>query len=249
MTMPRGPVRGGYGPPPGCRDIRQLLGVYVLGAIDPAERPAVDDHLAWCQSCRDELAGLAPLPAMLGRVPAADVERIAAEPAALPPGLTAPRQLLDSLLARVAARRARRLRRAVISVAAGAAVLAGGAAAAVALAAPAAQPVAAARAQSVRATSPATGVGALVDYAKSPWGGTTMRVQVSGVAAGTTCDFWVVGPGGRSWAGEWKVLGYGDKAWYPVAAAAAPGAVRSFQLTTTGGKVLVNIPADSPGGH
>jgi len=29
-----------------CRDIRHALGVYVLGAIDPAERAMVDSHLS-----------------------------------------------------------------------------------------------------------------------------------------------------------------------------------------------------------
>ena len=61
---------------PACRDVRQLLGIYVVGAIDPAERALVDEHLGECQACRDELAGLAGLPAMLSRVPAADVERL-----------------------------------------------------------------------------------------------------------------------------------------------------------------------------
>ena len=50
----------------GCREIRQALGVYVLGAIDPAERAQVDEHLASCPGCREDLAGLAGLPAMLG---------------------------------------------------------------------------------------------------------------------------------------------------------------------------------------
>jgi len=59
---------------PACREMRQLLGVYVVGAIDPAERAMVDEHLGQCAACRDEIAGLAGLPAMLSRVPAADVE-------------------------------------------------------------------------------------------------------------------------------------------------------------------------------
>ena len=42
-----------------CTDARLSLGVYVLGAIDPAERALVDAHLATCRDCRDELAGLA----------------------------------------------------------------------------------------------------------------------------------------------------------------------------------------------
>ena len=67
-----------------CREIRQLLGVYVVGAIDPAERSIVDEHLGDCPSCRDELAGLAGLPAMLSRVPAADVERLSLPSIGLP---------------------------------------------------------------------------------------------------------------------------------------------------------------------
>ena len=51
-----------------CREIRQALGVYVLGAIDPAERAQVDEHLATCPDCREELASLAGLPAMLRKV-------------------------------------------------------------------------------------------------------------------------------------------------------------------------------------
>ena len=39
----------------GCREIKQALGVYVLGAIDPAERAQVDEHLATCLECREEL--------------------------------------------------------------------------------------------------------------------------------------------------------------------------------------------------
>ncbi|MGI8452084.1 MAG: zf-HC2 domain-containing protein, partial [Streptosporangiaceae bacterium] len=45
--------------PRGCAEIRAALGVYVVGAIDPADRAAVDSHLAWCTGCREELAGLA----------------------------------------------------------------------------------------------------------------------------------------------------------------------------------------------
>ena len=50
-----------------CSEARLSLGVYVLGAIDPAERSLVDSHLASCRDCRDELAGLAGLPALLAR--------------------------------------------------------------------------------------------------------------------------------------------------------------------------------------
>ena len=62
----------------GCQHVRQSLGVYVLGAIDPVERARVDTHLVGCLDCREELAGLAGLPALLGRVPAGEAARIAA---------------------------------------------------------------------------------------------------------------------------------------------------------------------------
>ena len=55
----------------GCAQIRPELGVYVLGAITPAGRAVVGRHLVSCPRCRDEVAGLAGIPAMLRRVPVA----------------------------------------------------------------------------------------------------------------------------------------------------------------------------------
>lgn len=223
-----------------CREIRHLLGVYVVGAIEPAERSVVDYHLDWCQSCRDELAMLAGLPAMLGRVPAADVEQLSRSAAGLPDNVEPSAELLNSLLARVAVRRRNRLWKGAVGIAAAAAVAAAGATTAVELAKPA---PAAQHAEVASAVSSTTGVGAVVDYSPTPWGGTAMRVQVSGIRPGTTCQFWVKGSDGRAFAGQWTVQNsYGDQAWYPAAAAASPDSVRTFQLTA-GGKVLLTVPA------
>jgi predicted lipoprotein with Yx(FWY)xxD motif len=52
-----------------CAGIRSQLGVYLTGAIAPADRAAVVRHLAGCADCRAELAGLAALPALLRRPP------------------------------------------------------------------------------------------------------------------------------------------------------------------------------------
>lgn len=49
------------------------LGAYVLGALDPAERHRVEAHTAACQPCRDELARLSGLPALLDRLSADEV--------------------------------------------------------------------------------------------------------------------------------------------------------------------------------
>jgi predicted lipoprotein with Yx(FWY)xxD motif len=52
-----------------CAGIRPQLGVYLTGAILPADRVVVVRHLAACADCRAELAGLAGLPALLRRPP------------------------------------------------------------------------------------------------------------------------------------------------------------------------------------
>lgn len=74
----------------GCTEARAALGSYVLGALDPGERSRLEAHLEGCPACRDELAGLAGLPALLGRVDEAQLERVAGPPP----------ELLDGLLAR-----------------------------------------------------------------------------------------------------------------------------------------------------
>ncbi|GAA4328075.1 hypothetical protein GCM10023178_40840 [Actinomadura luteofluorescens] len=51
-----------------CTEARTALGSYVLGALDPGERSRLEAHLEGCPACRDELAGMAGLPALLGRV-------------------------------------------------------------------------------------------------------------------------------------------------------------------------------------
>jgi anti-sigma factor RsiW len=54
----------------GCR--RTDLGAYLVGSLDPAERVEVEQHLATCATCRSEMAELAPLPGVLGRIDAAE---------------------------------------------------------------------------------------------------------------------------------------------------------------------------------
>ncbi|MFE7106945.1 zf-HC2 domain-containing protein [Streptomyces sp. NPDC057575] len=47
----------------------ELLGAYVLGALDEQEVRTVDEHMASCQKCRDELDGLREMESALGEVP------------------------------------------------------------------------------------------------------------------------------------------------------------------------------------
>jgi len=232
----------------GCGDIRQALGVYVVGAIDPAERAIVDAHLSWCKDCREELAGLAGLPALLGRVPLRDVERLALDNAELRDLEEPPAELLDSLLRRIAARRRARRWRGLAAAAAAAVIAVGGGIGGGVLIAHGQGSTPTRRvhpvqvsSELVRGSNSATHVSATVYYAQGK-SGTTMQVQTMGIRDGTRCDFWLTTfSGQRLLAGSWAVSGnHGDwyGAWSPLAAAK----VRSFDISA-GGKVLVTIRA------
>jgi putative zinc finger protein len=229
---------------PACREMRQLLGVYVVGAIDPAERALVDEHLNECADCRDELAGLAGLPAMLSRVPEADVARLAQNVVGLPQQAEPSPEMLNSLLGRVATRRRSRMWRGVVAAAAAAVIAVGGTAAVMELTHhDSGQP----RVEVATGANPAGRITATVDYSMAGWGGTEMRVQVTGIKPGTSCRFWVLTHNGRSAAGSWTtqagtITSYGQKPWYPGSSKIAPAAIQSFQITAAG-KTLVSIPA------
>lgn len=49
----------------GCTELRELLGAYVLGGLDPDEAVAVERHLEGCAGCRAEHAELATTPGLL----------------------------------------------------------------------------------------------------------------------------------------------------------------------------------------
>lgn len=53
---------------PEHQELREALGSYVVGALDPADRRTLERHLAECRDCTDEVAGLSALPGLLGRV-------------------------------------------------------------------------------------------------------------------------------------------------------------------------------------
>jgi anti-sigma-K factor RskA len=225
---------------PACREIRHLLGVYVVGAIDPAERSLVDEHLGQCQACRDELAGLAGLPAMLTRVPAADIARLGSPVISLPERAEPSPDLLNSLLRRVAVRRRTRMWRGVTAAAAAAVIAVGGTTTVFELTSGRQTPVA----EVASGANASAGITAVVDYSPTSWG-TAMRVHVTGIRPGTTCRFLVrTGNGRWSQAGSWTVgaAGYSPDHWYSASAGVAPSSVRAFEITA-GSKVLVTIRA------
>jgi hypothetical protein len=222
---------------PSCRTFRELLGVYVVGAIEPGERAAVDAHLSQCYECREELAALAPLPALLHRVPKEDAERImlASEP---PADVTEPSpDMLDSLLQQVGARRRTRRFRGLFTAAAAVLVTVGGAAAVAEAIAPHHH-----TRQIETATATKGLLGATVRYGESSWG-THMEVQVSGFKRWTACEFYVLTKNGRKvLAGGWLVGPDSQEIWYPVHSRIEEPDVTGFEITTASGKTL-DIPA------
>jgi hypothetical protein len=233
-----------------CTEVRISLGVYVLGAIDPAERALVDAHLATCRECRDELAGMASLPALLARVSPEELGRIDSGAG----GLTeeeAPQELISTVIDLAAARR-RKTRWRFAAAAAAIVALAGGVLGGVtALSSPGPATLgadaAAARLwgpcdeEHYSAVSHATGAGAFLTVADRMWG-TGLAVKVQGIPVGTDCDLFATMKDGTSrWVDDW-VTSYDEG----TVAYTGSLAVRADQITSftvkAGGKTLVTIP-------
>ena len=231
-----------------CSEARLSLGVYVLGAIDPADRAMVDSHLAGCRDCRDELAGLAGLPALLARVSTEEAVALAAS--GTPPGMEQaefppPPDLAASVVDLTAARRRRRTwREAVLGVAA-ALIIAAGVFGGLRMAAGPQVPPFEQTGQGgtwQNAEGQSGDVVATVMYRQVGWG-TQFTAKVTGIPAGTTCQIWVVGPGRtRLLVGSWIVDRDEGDVWYPGSAAISAANVEKFVITVGKGR---SITADS----
>ena len=231
-----------------CAEARPSLGVYVLGAIDPAERGLVDAHLVTCQDCRDELAGLAGLPALLARVNPDEISRICADDTVRPMASDdhPPEELLGTVLGLAEARR-RRNRWRYLSAAAAVAAIAGGlfaglsSATSTTVTRTAFVPVGLHGSwETVWGTNQATGATATVAYLQQAWGN-AFQVVVDHIPMGTTCQLWVVHPDG-TWTevAAWTTAGDEGKAWYGGSMASTAGSISKFVITA-GNRVLLNV--------
>jgi anti-sigma factor RsiW len=229
---------------PTCRDIRLALGVYVVGAIDPSERTIVDIHLSHCPECREELAAMAGLPSLLGRVPARDAERLALDSADLKDLEEPPARVLTSLLSEVAARRKARRWRVVMATAAAAVIaVGGGLVGGIAVSGGPAASQQAGQPETVHAVDARTHVAAAVTYTPSATG-TTMAVIATGIPVGTKCDFWVIRTDGRqAIAGHWTVGSWEHQAYRTASSQFKATRIRAFLITTSRGRTLVKVPA------
>ncbi|HTZ23625.1 MAG TPA: anti-sigma factor [Streptosporangiaceae bacterium] len=221
-----------------CAPYRAELGVYVLGAIGPAERARVDEHLAGCPRCRDELAALAGLPGLLRRVPP-DLALRALTDASIdaPPGPN-----VDRLLSRVSAIRHRR------RLTAAAAALIIGVAAAAGLHVLQGRPASTTAAATPRWTdtdtgaSATTGARATVRYAGQRWG-TELEVRVTGVPPGTRCQLRVINAQGQGVAaGGWVITTGSKYTWYPASVPWPASSLHGFAVTS-GTRILVTVAA------
>ena len=235
-----------------CRDIRHALGVYVLGAIDPAERSMVDAHLSTCPECREELAGLAGLPALLRRIPVGEAQQLADDDldeladAGLPGPEVPSDEMLRSLLGRTTqVRQARRWRglaaAAAVVVIAGAAGAAGWSAMHHGAGSPG-SPAVPADFTAVSATDPVTHVAAPVRAAAKDWG-TVLDTRVKNGPAGDRCQLLVTDSSGHTTVvGGWTTTYDEGSVWYPGSSGITLDSVRSFEVISQG-KVLVKVPA------
>jgi hypothetical protein len=115
------------------KEVHELLGAYLLGGLDEADKLRFEDHLKNCGTCRSELSDLESLPGLLDAVPVPDAVALAV-PAARRPGsdpapdlAPVPQPVLDELAAR--RRNSRRRLTALVGVVAAACLALGFAAA------------------------------------------------------------------------------------------------------------------------
>jgi len=229
-----------------CAEARPSLGVYVLGAIDPAERGLVDAHLVTCRDCRDELAGVAGLPALLARVNPDEISRIRADDAVRPMASDGPpEELLGTVLGLAEARR-RRNRWRYLSAAAAVVAIAGGLFAGLSsgTSRTVTRTVVASDGdgswETVQGTNQVTGATATVGYSDQLWGH-AFQVQVAHIPLGTTCGLWVVHPNGsRTEVAAWTTASDEGKVWYGGSMSATAGSISTFQITA-GNQILLTV--------
>jgi hypothetical protein len=238
-----------------CAEARISLGVYVLGALEPEERAAVDAHLATCEGCQAELADIEGLPALLAVLSTDDAVTLADElpqGAATPPGAadngtgleTADHPAgLSTVPARRKSHRTTWLSAAIVAVIALATVSAAelGIYAGQADAGPYAGPALGSW-QSAQGSNSAE-MHATVRYRRMGWG-TQVAVQVTGIPLRTPCSIEAYERNGTTVVGgSWITDSSEGKVWYPASAAVSKDTVAKFVIIVAGHPAqVITIP-------
>jgi hypothetical protein len=205
-----------------CERAPSFLGAYVLGALDPDETRAAEQHLAECPACAAELREFRELTALLDRVP---LDEVTAEPVTPSP------ELFDRVAAAAVERRpVRSVRRPWAVAAVAAAVLAAGGIT-WAVTGPD-EDVRTASAGDVRLTVATAPAG----------GGTALDLTVAGLAPGSECRVVVVDDRGGEQPFTWTFPG-GTKSW-DVWSEVPPDELADVRLFDSGGDELVRVPLE-----
>lgn len=252
-------------PMPECREMELSLGVLVLGALEPAERPAVEAHLAACPRCTAILAELAPLPGLLHRLdpieparpappvrPSASASASAsassdspsASTASSPPSapqhpLLGVAPLRDRLIEAARAERVRRQRRWVAGVSAAAVLVGVLLSVAVSGGFPGQGHTTPATAAS--ATDPHSAVHA--DVRLTPDGtGTALTLHLAGVRPEEHCRLVAVDGRGRQQVAAAWVATYAGRAAVTGHTSLRPDQITRLLVVTDAGRMLVQVP-------
>lgn len=207
-------------------ELKRSLGSYLMGALDPTERTAVEVHLQACKACRGELASYAGLPGLMSRLSREE----AVSEALLPPP-----SLLPALLSAVEDQRTAqvtRLRRWRSAAAAG--LVAAAAAAVVVVGLPHAGPTRTPLASLAGAASS----GDIALEAK-PWG-TALHLRVRVPDATSYVAYAVDATGRRAVAASWGRTAEGQMN-VDGASALHGSALKSVLVTTGSGTPLLSL--------
>lgn len=215
--------------------VRTELGAYVLGALDPDDRRAVEAHVAECRACRDELASLSAVRPLLDRIGPHEVVDLVDAPPALD-------GLRDDLVALEHRRLQRRVRvwQAAAAAASLVAVLVG-----LGWWAPwEGPPDRLVATVAPVADEAATTEGTIAAYAWE-WG-TTVEVRVQDLPPRSGYVLWAVAEDGRrEQAGTWGATGDGTALVRGASAIARPDLQR-VEVTDVGGTVLLDASFEGP---
>jgi hypothetical protein len=229
-----------------CAQARISLGVYVLGALEPAERTAVDAHLAMCEGCRAELADIEDLPALLAPLSeeavTAFIDGWSQQSAALLGAADTPTAsaATDRPADLSPAQARRKIYRTTLMSVAAVVVIGLGTVGAVEVGIHAGQADAGPYAGSALGPwqsaqgSNAVGMHAIVRYRPIGWG-TQVAVQVTGIPLNTSCAIEAYERNGATViGGSWITDSNEGKVWYPASAAIGEDTVAKFVVTVTG---------------
>ena len=165
------------------RELRELLGAFVLGQLDDVEAGRVRAHLDGCAACRAERDEIAPL-AMALR----DVDPDVFDTVPLEPGPLLEARIAGQVRSERSARDRRRLLRRTATAAAAVVVLTGTGALGYGLGRPA--PVPTVPLEQVSVTAREAGVSASADLVAHTWG-MEIKLTATGLATGSGYRMWV----------------------------------------------------------